>query len=181
MPFVSNKAGEESVRSKLTSSSGLWMPTFKWSRLRQKHMNSKLKVILWSVLVVVVVTPEARAQARAQARERVFNQDGPVSIPSQNPPAPATVKPSSPPGPAPVIPGSKPVNYSKMELKIISGPPNRRIATINNQSFFVGESLKVTVGTNRVAVTCQEIRERSVVVKVAGEAEPRELKLVAAP
>ena len=145
-------------------------------------MKSLIKIILGSVLVVVI-TPEARAQVQAGVKtirkvEKIFNLDGPVSVAPENRAAPAAVKP----GPAPtnwVVAGSKAVNYSKLELKIISGLPHKRLATINNQSFFAGESFKVTVGTNRLAVTCQEIRERSVVVKVAGETEPRELKLLA--
>ena len=147
-------------------------------------MKLLIKAILWSVLVVVIA-PEARAQVQAGARtirkvEKIFDQDGAVYVDGQG--RATIVKPGPAPASGPtnwVVAGAKPVNYSKLELKIISGLPHKRIATINNQSFFAGDSLKVTVGTNRLAVTCQEIRERSVVVKVAGETEPRELKLAA--
>ena len=151
-------------------------------------MKSLLKVILWCVLIAVAA-PEARAQVQAGAKtmrkvEQIFDQDGPVYQDSQTRAAPAGIKPVSPTAnsstPAKwAVPGAKSVDYSKLELRIISGPPNKRIATINNQSFIAGETFKVTVGTNRVNVTCQEIRERSVTVKVAGEAQPRELKLAA--
>jgi hypothetical protein len=149
-------------------------------------MKLIFKVILWSVLVFVI-TSEVGAQVQAGVRtmrkvEKIFDQDAPTYEAPKGRPAPAAVKPGPAPSSAPtkwVVAGAKPVNYSKLELKIISGQPHKRIATINNQSFFAGESFRVTVGTNRVEVTCQEIRERSVLVKVAGETEARELKLLA--
>jgi len=148
-------------------------------------MKSLFRIILGSALVVMIAhEPRAHGQAGKTTRkpEKVFDQDGPVYDASQKRAAPAPVNRAAESGPTNwAVAGAKPVNYSKLELKIISGLPNKRIATINNQSFFAGDSLKVTVGTNRLAVTCQEIRERSVVVKVAGETEPRELKLAGSP
>jgi hypothetical protein len=161
-------------------------------------MNSFLKTILWSVLLVAFA-PGARAQVQAGIKtmrkaEKIFSEDVPVYEDPVKQPAPSGVKPAATPAassraPAPdsrpagptnwAVPGAVPVNYSKLELKIVSGPPQKRLATINNQTFLAGETLKVTVGTTRVNVTCQEIRERSVLVKIFGEAEPRELKLPA--
>jgi len=146
-------------------------------------MKTLLKLSLWCVLIAAA-TPEVRAQVQAGVKtmrkvEQIFGQDGPTY---QEPQAPANVRPDARTAnsTAPtnwVVSGAKPVDYSKLELRIISGVPTKRIATINNQSFFAGETFKVAVGTNRVNVTCQEVRERSVIVKVAGETGPRELKL----
>ena len=43
------------------------------------------------------------------------------------------------------MPGAKPVQYDGLDLKIISGTPQRRLATVNNQTFLVGETLTVKV------------------------------------
>jgi hypothetical protein len=74
--------------------------------------------------------------------------------------------------------GAKPVRYDGLELKIISGTPQRRLATVNNQTFLVGETLRVIVRGGELRVRCLEIRESSVLVDVLGEG-PRELKLQA--
>ena len=73
--------------------------------------------------------------------------------------------------------GAKPVRYEGLELKIISGPPQRRLVTLNNQTFSAGESQRVNVRGSEVRVRCLEIRDRSVLVEVAGEPTPRELKM----
>jgi hypothetical protein len=73
--------------------------------------------------------------------------------------------------------GAKPVRYEDLELKIISGTPQRRLVTLNNQTFSAGESQRVNVRGSEVRVRCLEIRERSVLVEVAGEPVPRELKM----
>jgi hypothetical protein len=157
-------------------------------------MNSTTKIALASFLFASLLL-NARAQVQAGMQtmrkvEKIFGEDAPV-YEDQRRPAPSGVKPSATTvvsargtgadtrSSAPtnwVVAGAVPVNYSKLELKIISGTAQKRAATINNQTFFAGESFKVTVGTNRVSVTCLEITERSAVVKVAGEAQPRELK-----
>jgi len=77
------------------------------------------------------------------------------------------------------VAGAKPVRYDGLDLKIISGPPQRRLATVNNQTFLVGETLRVAVRGGDLRVRCLEIRERSVLVAVQGEPNPRELKLQA--
>jgi len=73
--------------------------------------------------------------------------------------------------------GAKPVRYEGLELKILSGTAQRRLATVNNQTFVVGESQRVIVRGSEVRVRCLEIRDRSVLVEVQGEDAPRELKL----
>jgi hypothetical protein len=77
------------------------------------------------------------------------------------------------------VAGAKPVRYDGLDLKIISGTPQRRLATVNNQTFLVGETLRVAVRRGDLRVRCLEIRERSVLVAVQGDPNPRELKLQA--
>ncbi len=75
-------------------------------------------------------------------------------------------------------PGAKPVRYDSLQLKGLSGSSGARFALINNQSFRTNESALVTLGDKRVRVECLAIRDKSVLVQVAGEAQPRELKLL---
>jgi hypothetical protein len=77
------------------------------------------------------------------------------------------------------VAGAKPVRYDGLDLKIISGTPQRRLATVNNQTFLAGETLRVTVKRDTIRVRCLEIRDRSVLIEVYGEGAPRELKLQA--
>lgn len=62
-------------------------------------------------------------------------------------------------------------------LKGISGSASRRLALINNQTFADGETSSVHVGAASKKVKCIEIREKSVVISVEGEAAPREISL----
>ncbi len=94
-------------------------------------------------------------------------------------------RPSTPSGgtssAAPVTwapPGAKPVRYDSLQLKGLSGSSAARLALINNQTFRTNESALVTLGDKRVRVECLAIRDRSVLIRVAGEAQPRELKLL---
>jgi hypothetical protein len=60
-------------------------------------------------------------------------------------------------------------------LKSISGPPDRRLALINNQTLGKGETGKIKAGQKTVTVKCLEIRERSVVVQIEGIEQPKEI------
>ena len=66
-----------------------------------------------------------------------------------------------------------------LELKGITGPAENRIALINNLTFTTGEVGEVRgVGqTNKFKIQCLDIREKSVVVRVIGQAEEHELFL----
>jgi thioredoxin-related protein len=75
---------------------------------------------------------------------------------------------------APIAP-AMPNHYYALALKAISGPKDRRMALINNETFLAGETAKVKVKDGRVEVCCKEIREDSVLVTVDGK--PAELKL----
>src|SRR5689334_6568164 len=107
--------------------------------------------ILLSGVLLWLAAPGADGQVQAGVRtmrkvEKIFNEDVPVydDAPRRSPRGGAAPTPNSPSPTNWVVPGAKPVNYAKLELKIISGVPSKRIATINNQSFLAGESLKVT-------------------------------------
>jgi len=74
----------------------------------------------------------------------------------------------------PVAPRSNPTN---LVLKGLSGSANRRFAMINDGTFMAQEKAKVRLGESNVTVTCLQIGKDSVVVQVAGEAQPRTLLL----
>ena len=64
-----------------------------------------------------------------------------------------------------------------LKLKMISGAAQRRLATINDETFFAGETHRISIGDKKVKVQCLEIGEKSVLVTVEGEAKSRELTL----
>ena len=106
-------------------------------------------------------------------------------MPNQTYPGPITARgtlPESKPSGVTTwnVAGAKPVRYDGLDLKIISGTPQRRLATVNNQTFLVGETLTVKVRDTSFRVRCLEIRERSVLVEIQGEGT-RELKLRTIP
>src|SRR5437660_1441908 len=72
---------------------------------------------------------------------------------------------------APTFP---PPKFTELVLKGISGPPNNRLAMVNNRTFGVGESALVKVGEAQVKVKCLQIRPDSVLVSLDG-AEQKEL------
>jgi len=68
-------------------------------------------------------------------------------------------------------------NLADFQLRGITGPPERRIALINNLTFVKGEEQEVRAGNARVKIKVQEIRDKSVIVLIEGQAEPKELLL----
>ncbi len=64
---------------------------------------------------------------------------------------------------------------AELELKGISGPPDHRLAIINNRTFEVGEEGTVLSNVGRVRIVCKEINADSVRVLLNGE--PRTLTL----
>ena len=66
---------------------------------------------------------------------------------------------------------------STVELRLqgISGPPERRLAIINNRTFGAGEDGEVPSQAGRVHIRCLEIKSDSVVVTIGSER--RELRL----
>lgn len=62
-------------------------------------------------------------------------------------------------------------------LKGFTGPPDKRIALINNLTFVKGEEQEVRIGTAKLKVKLVDIRDNSVIVTVEGQSEPKELVL----
>ena len=64
-----------------------------------------------------------------------------------------------------------------LNVKLILIGQNKKLAQINNRSFEQGEQAEVLAGGQKVKLRCLEIREKSVLVKVEGATEPKELFL----
>ncbi len=62
-------------------------------------------------------------------------------------------------------------------LKGITGPPEKRIALINNLPFAKDEEGEVKAGNGKVKIHVLEIGEKSVTISIAGTATPKELLL----
>ena len=64
-----------------------------------------------------------------------------------------------------------------LALKGITGPPEKRIALINNVPFAKDEEGEVKAGNGKVKIRVLEIGDKSVTVSIAGTAAPKELLL----
>ena len=69
------------------------------------------------------------------------------------------------------------VNNDTLRLKMISGGEQRRLATINEETFLAGETHMLNIDGKRMSVQCVEIREQSALIKIGNESKPRELRL----
>lgn len=74
-------------------------------------------------------------------------------------------------------PPAPPQRFDDIVLKSISGTKERRFAMLNNTTFAQGDTAKVKVQDGDMKVRCVEIRDKSVIVAVEGQSEPREIKL----
>ncbi|HTD68765.1 MAG TPA: thioredoxin family protein, partial [Candidatus Limnocylindria bacterium] len=70
-----------------------------------------------------------------------------------------------------------PKRYEELKLTGLSGPANRRLAIVNNQTFAPGETARVKLHSGEVKVLCKEIGTKSVLVQVEGAAAAKELFL----
>ena len=86
----------------------------------------------------------------------------------------AADSPTAPFGFAPVAPRAAPTN---LVLKGLSGSKSRRFALINDATLQANEQGKVRLGDSNVVVRCLQILDAAAVIQVAGESEPRTLKL----
>lgn len=75
------------------------------------------------------------------------------------------------------VPTSTGPNLADFQLRGITGPPERRIALINNLTFIKGEEQEVRAGNAKVKIKVQEIRDKSVIILIEGQTEPKELVL----
>ena len=81
---------------------------------------------------------------------------------------------------APEDPVKKPVQQDLSQLLVlkgITGPPEKRIALINNLPFAKDEEGEVKAGNGKVKIRVLEIGEKSVTVSIAGTVAPKELLL----
>ena len=132
-----------------------------------------------------LLAPACGQAASKWPAERTGGYDGPVRGPGYGQRVPPIIPPEQGTKVMPevrvatnwVVPNARPVRYDQLELAIVSGSGTNLVATINNQSFKVGETFRVILGTNRVSVECLAIRPRSAWVKVQGEEAPRQLRL----
>jgi protein disulfide-isomerase len=117
---------------------------------------AKIKGIDWRSYTPV---EQATAQAQTQLQPEAVRPAKKKELVYTPPPPPAEIK------------------YGELTLKGISGN-SRKLALINDQTFFVGDIFKVKTGDKQVSITCKEIRDASVLIQVEGEPEPRELMLM---
>jgi len=104
-----------------------------------------------------------------------------ITAPADASPAKIVNTPPVPKVPEPELyggaPAGAPARHTDLVLKGISGAKDRRFALVNNQTLAKGDTAVVKLEDKSVKVRCLEIRERSVVLIVDGQTEPRELAL----
>jgi len=60
-------------------------------------------------------------------------------------------------------------DVSSLVLRGISGPPNNRLAIINNHTVGVGDEEDMVTSQGRIHFRCVEIKENSVVIETGGQ------------
>jgi hypothetical protein len=114
-----------------------------------------------------------QSPAEARIPKSTFVSEGPVG---RNPFFPASRRLKSKPVEDPGKPVAVVQDFSQLlVLKGITGPPENRIALINNQTFTKGEEGEVKAGNSKVKIRVVEIRDKSVIVEIGGA--PKELLL----
>ena len=68
-------------------------------------------------------------------------------------------------------------NVGDLQLRGITGSPERRVALINTLPLEKGEEAEVRVSNGRLKIQVLEIREKSVLLRIDGQKEPKELLL----
>lgn len=68
-------------------------------------------------------------------------------------------------------------SVSEFTLKGLSGSTGNRLALVNNRTLAEGESAEVTTASGKVKIHCVEIKENSVLIRVASQREPVEIFL----
>jgi hypothetical protein len=60
-------------------------------------------------------------------------------------------------------------DVTSLVLKGISGPPDRRLAIINNHTFAIGDEQDLATPQGRIHIRCVEIKDTTVVIETAGQ------------
>jgi len=60
-------------------------------------------------------------------------------------------------------------DVSSLVLKGVSGPPDARLAIINNHTFGIGDEQDLVTSQGRIHIRCIEIKTNSVVIESAGQ------------
>jgi len=71
------------------------------------------------------------------------------------------------PFPVPVTNGARVVAASSFLLKGLSGPPEQRLAMINNRTLAAGEDAEISTASGKIKIRCLEIKEASAIIRVA--------------
>jgi len=151
----------------------------------QRQVNEKLVQVLQikGFPTVVLLDPSGRPMGETgylpggpgpfiQALQRIVAGRQASAAPTAPPDPPEP--PRKPPVFVPIAPAA-PLRYNQLALKAISGPKNHRMAMINNENFYAGDTAKVKLLDERIEIFCKEVREDSVLITANGK--PMELKL----
>jgi hypothetical protein len=71
------------------------------------------------------------------------------------------------PFPVPSTNSARVVSASSFLLKGLSGPPEQRLAMINNRTLAAGEDAEISTASGKIKIRCVEIKEASAVIRVA--------------
>jgi hypothetical protein len=61
------------------------------------------------------------------------------------------------------------VEISSLVLKGVSGPPDNRLAIINNRTFAIGDEQDLITSQGRIRIRCVEISNNTVVIESGGQ------------
>jgi hypothetical protein len=70
---------------------------------------------------------------------------------------------------ASIVPSSPTSDLSSLVMEGTSGPPEHRLAIINNVTFGVGDEVEVLTSQGRIRIHCLEITGDSAVIEVGGQ------------
>ena len=139
-----------------------------------RHVNSyKSAVAAWLSAAIVTVLPVAAAPAAAPVAQLVTPEVTLRSVfvlptnpkEGRDPFFPASTRPYEDAASKNPVAG----DLTALVLKGFSGPPDHRLAIINNHTFGVGDEGDVLTPHSRIHIRCVEIKTNSVVVESGGQ------------
>ena len=81
------------------------------------------------------------------------------------------------PFPMPTTSAAPVFSASAFMLKALSGPPEQRLAMINNRTLAAGEGAEISTPTGKIKIRCLAIREFSAIIRVADQPDTVEVFL----